>query len=522
MSDFAVDALAEFGLNKDTTDYRLRPEEWTDLLNIRPVSNKLQRLLGHSRTFGTPPVAPVHWFPVVTGAAHEWIWMSLLAAYVWDGTNHIDLSPIGGFNAGKAADWQATMLGGIPIINNGIDKPHFWDYNTANDFAVLTNWNANTRAKVVRAIGNFLFYANTTVSGVRRPHRVGWGHPAAPGALPSSYDPTDTTKDTGEFDLTDMESGEILEMLPLKGRMFVYKEAATHVLRFGGGQNIWNRDDFLVTSGILAPRCGGITGDGQRHFIVSQDNIIVHDGAKATELLDRRLKRWLFNNIDPVAYGTSFVFTNPRFKEMWFCYPEPGATRPTRALGWNYESDIPGKFFEADVPYTWGSSGTIETAGGDTWDTVTGTWDAQTAVWSQIQRRRTIVGYEPAARFYLMDDGKTRDGASYTARAARTALAVEGRTKDGEPIVDFKSKKLCTRCWIRGEGENFNFRIGVQDQIPGPVTYGDFISFNPNVDFYVDFEVEGRALSVEFSSSADVDWSISGYTLEIFPTGNFG
>lgn len=521
MSDFAVDNVADFGLNKDTTDYRLKPEEWTDLLNVRPVSNKLSRLKGHETTFGTPPQAPAHWFPIITGAAHWWIWMSLAKAYVWDGTNHTDLSPVGGFNAGKAGDWQATVLGGIPIINNGVDTPHSWNLNTVNDFEVLANWDANRRAKVVRALGPWLFYGNVTESSVRLPHRVGWSHPAEPGSLPNSYDPNDPTKDSREGDLTDVDAGEILDMLPLKGRMYVYKEAASHVLSFAGGQSVWRRDDFLVTSGILAPRCVGITGDGQLHFVVSQDNILVHDGARATELLDRRLKRWLFNNIDPVNYGTSFVFTNPRFKEMWFCYPEPGASRPTRALGWNYELGQPGKFFEADVPYTYGSSGSIETAGGDTWATVTGTWDDQTAVWSQVQRRRTIVGYEPASKFYLMDEGLDRDGVTYPARAQRTALAVEGRTKDGEPIVDFKSKKFSKRCWVRGEGDSFNVRIGMQDRIPGPVTFSDFLPFNPSTDLYVDFTVEGRALSIEFSSTEAIDWSLAGYTLEIDPVGTF-
>lgn len=522
MADFAVDALAEFGLNKDTTPYRLKPEEWTDLINVRIESNKLSRLLGHTATFGTPPVAPAHWFPLVTGAAHIWIWMSLAKAYTWDGSVHTDLTPVADFTTAKAADWQATIMNGIPVINNGVQRPHYWDFNLGNNFAVLPNWDANTIAKVVRALGPFLFYANLTVSGNRRPHRVGWSHPAVPGSLPTSYDTSDLTKDTGEFDLSDQESGEILEMLPLKGNMYVYKEAATHRLTFVGGQNVWDRKDFLTTSGLLAPRCVGITGDGQRHFVVSQDNILVHDGARATELLDGRLKRWLFKNIDPVSYGTSFVFTNPRFKEMWLCYPEPGATRPTRALIWNYEINEPGKFFESDVPYTWGSAGTIETAGGEKWDTITGSWEEQTGVWSQIQRRRTVVGYEPASKFYLLDEGLTRDGNNFNSTAQRVSLAVEGRTKDGEPIVDFKSKKLSTRCWIRGEGTQFNFRIGSQQRVDAAPTFGNFLPFSPDVDLYVDYQVEGRALSIEFSSSAPGEWSVSGYTLEIFPIGNFG
>lgn len=527
MADFAVDAIADFGLNKDISDYRLKPEEWTDLLNMRFEGRKLSRLLGHQSTFGTPPVAPVHWFPIVTGAAHQWVWMSLAKAKVWDGTNHVDITPgAGDFTTTRAADWQATMLGGIPIINNNTQRPHFWTLNPVDNFEVLPNWNANMLVKVIRALGPFLMYGNVTLSGDRFPHLVGWSHPAEPGTLPSSYDPDDPEKDAGQFELSDQEAGEILEMLPLKGRMYVYKEAASHVLSYIGGQNIWERKDFLTTAGILAARCAGITGDGQRHFVVTQDDIITHDGARGGTILEPRLKRWLFHNIDPVSYGTSFVFTNPRFKEMWFCYPENGAARPTRALIWNYEGAEAGRFFEADVPYTWGSAGTLETAGGDTWDSVIGSWDVQITQWSEVQRRRTIVGYEPATKFYLMDEGNTRDGSSYNALARRTALAVEGRTKDGEPIVDYKSKKLLTRCWIRAEGDSFNARFGAQQRVPATVTYGpvftDFFAFDPNEDLYVDPVIEGRAVTVEFSSTEPSEWSISGYTLEISPTGVFG
>lgn len=524
--DVAIDKVDAIGLIRDDSPFKLPPEAWTDLLNMRFADGKVRRLLGYSSTFGAPPVSPGFAMPVTSGSVYYWLWASLGKIYVWDGVSNTDITRAAGgdYGATQYYEWNGTNIGGIPILNNGVDVPQYWStFNVGQKMQPLTNWNAAVRANVIRALGNFLVMFNLSVSSARKPHRVRWSHSADPGTLPTSYDETDDTKDTGEVDLNDVESGVILDALPLRGRMFIYKENATWVMRFIGGDFVFDFDPFLETSGILAPRCVGITGDGQYHFVVSQDNIVVHDGQKATGLLNRRMRRNLFSRIDPTNYRTSYVYTVPQFHEIRFAYPEIGSSVPNREVIWNYEEGIPGKLSESDQSLTYATSGTIEAASGDTWAGITGSWDANSDVWSQVLRRRTVGMRASASKFYLIDDGLTRDGATFAARAQRTALSVLGRQRDGQPIVDFNRFKMCHRIWPRAEGGPINVRLGSQQTVRDGVAWGSAQVFDPNSEMYEDFEppVEGRALGVEFSTSDPVDWALDGYTLEVNPTGMF-
>lgn len=525
MVDIPIDKVDLIGLIKDDSNFKLPPEAWTDLFNCRFADGKVRRLLGRSATFGTPTIAPVFVMPVTSGSAYFWMYPSLTKVHVWDGAAHSDITRAAGGNyaATNVYDWNGTNLQGIPILNNGVDIPQFWaTVSAGTDLANLTNWDSAVRTKVVRALGNFLVAFNLTISGVNKPHRVRWSHSAEPGTLPTSYDVLDDTKDTGEVDLNDVESGIILDALPLKGRMFIYKENATWVMRYIGGDFIFDFDPFLETSGILAPRCVGITADGQYHFVVTQDNIIVHDGVKAIPLLNRRMRRNLFSRIDATNYRTSYVYTDPQFNEVHFCYPESGSAVPNRELIWNYENGLPGRLSEGDESLTYATSGTVEVASQETWNSAVGTWDADTENWGQLLRRQVIGLKNTTSKFYLMNDGLTRDGTPFIARAQRTALALS-QTKDGEIVNDFTQFKMAHRLWTRAEGGPINVRIGAQAMVNSGVSWSTPQSFDPASEMYEDFDpVQGRALAVEFSTTDSVDWALDGYTLEVSPLGRFG
>ena len=74
-----------------------------------------------------------------------------------------------------------------------------------------------------------------------------------------SWDITDATKDCGEIDLPDVNSGVIQEMLPLSNYMYVYKETSTWRGRFVGGRAIFDfgENPWLPNGWDAgAPMCG--------------------------------------------------------------------------------------------------------------------------------------------------------------------------------------------------------------------------------------------------------------------------
>lgn len=519
MVDVSITGLSELGVIRDAPAHMLPPEAFTLLENVRVMDDGIARMPGWARIWSTLTTSA----PIFLVQATEpdgsivWIYGTSTGLFAIDDTPTVtDVSGA----AYTATQWQATFLSGIPILNNGADDPQTWDFNYANNFQDLANWPANTSAKVIRAFGPFLVAFNVTVSGVNYPHLVKWSHPADPGTVPSSWDNTDPTVDAGENDISDVESGEIRDALPMRGQMVIYKEHSTWLMKLIGGQNIMQFDQFLARAGILTQDCVALTGDGAWHFVVTEDDIIIHDTVRVQSLLDRRMRRYLFNQIDGDNVSKAYVFANPRQKEMWFCYPSNGSSVVDRAFVWGYGvGGQLGVCYEADYPYPYTALGDVDTSSEVAWSAASGTWAAYFGAWNSSDRRRPVGVSTSGNRFVLLDSSLQRDGADFTSTISRSGLAIVGRRRNNEPIVDFKNRKLLRRVWPKIEGAPVSVRVGAQREIDGSISWQPSKTFTPGTDRYVDMIANGAALSVEFSSSAAGDWLLSGYDLEVMRAG---
>lgn len=526
MADIEVNDLASIGAIRDVDAYQLPPEAWSLADNMRFRGQSVERLGGRAQVFGTPGVAPHFALPIQSPSQTYWLYVSLTKAYVYDGSSHTNITRQTAaadvdYTASATREWNGTLFGGVPILNNGVDAPQYWSsLNTATKLAALANWPASTTARTIRAFGPYLVALDVTKStGTQYPHLVKWSHPADPGSVPSSWDETDPTKDAGEKDLPDVNAGIIRDGLPLRGHFYIYKEGSVWRMSVIGGQFIFNFDTFLETAGILAPHCVTITGDGTRHVFATQDDIVVHNGNSVESILDARYKKYLVNNIDTSNYLNSFMFTDAFRDEVWFCYPESGNTNPNKALIWNYKTGQRGALSEADVNFRNVIGGTIESASDTVWSGASGAWDAYLGPWSQSVRRKLVACGTDATKFFELDSGVLNNGGALLGTLQRTGLAMVGRKRNGEWIVDFKKRKLFTRLWIKAEGGPINVRVGSQESPDGVVTWTPAKAFDPSTQKYLDFTVSGMAIGVEFSASAT--FRISGYKPEISLIGEF-
>jgi hypothetical protein len=520
-----INDLGTIGVIADTPAHLIPPEAFTTALNMRVVNNGMQRLGGQERTFGTPPVAPHFALPVRTAASVYWLYTSLTKAYVWDGSGHSDATRVAGdYTAAQTRDWNGTLLASIPILNNSVDVPQYWAPIAAGvRLQNLTNWPSTVRAKVIRAFGPFLIAINITKSGSNYPHMVKWSHPADPGTIPISWDETDPTKDAGEFELPDVDAGILLDAKPLSETMYLYKESSVWKLRFVGGRDIFatGQAAWLTTTGLLAPRCVCTTGDGTRHVWASQDDILWHDGNQVKSLLTDRRRRELFDSIDNVNYVNSFMFTNPLFGEVWFCYPTSGNVQPNAAFIFNYlEGGNQWPITSADgINFRNAAIGPIQSPDEVLWSTDSGTWEGDDGPWSQNSRRRLVTCGTDATAFYNMDKGSTRDGAAFTGTLQRLSLGLLGKKRNGDWIVDFDRYKTADRLWMKSRGQ-MNVRLGTQALVEGGVTWTPSIAHDPSQRTYLDMgPVTGRALAIEFSSAND--FRVDGYSIDVQDAGGF-
>lgn len=536
MAIIEINDLAAFGQINDVPAYQLPPEAWTLVENMRYEKDGVSVLSGWTQIYGTPGVAPHFALPVKTPSQTWWLYTSLTKAYVFDGVSHTNITrQTAGvdvnYGANDTKDWNGTVFGGIPILNNGVDVPQYWaSYSTATKLAALPNWPSTQRAKIIRNFGSYLVAFNITDTGVIYPHLVGWSSPADPGSVPATWDYTDPTNEAGRNPLPDVNSGEIKEAKMLQNTMFIYKERSIWKMTFIGGQFIFDFDVFLEEIGILGPRCVCSDEKGLRHVVVTQDDIIAHNGNSVESILTDRQRRNLFESlINRETADTSFIFLNRLKDEIWFCFPEQGQAQPTRALIWNYKKGKGAISYASGITFRNAVVGDIEGATGELWSAGTDSWDTDTGPWSQFFRGRVVTCSPVNTKFYQLDSGTTRDGLSFAPTAQRVDLGIIGRSRSGAPINDWRKLKMVDTIAPKGTGAAFRIRVGFRDAVGENSTlqWQDYAAFDPNVDTGINVITNenitgcGRAVAVEFSADNSAAWRIDGYSMDVTIVGEY-
>lgn len=526
MPSIDINDLASLGVIGDIPAYQLPPEGFNFGLNVRYANQGIEALTGWQQIFGTPGDAPHFLMPVTTAAQNFWIYTSLTKAFVYDGTTHSDISrTVGGaYTATDTSAINGVVFNGVPIFNNGSDVPQYRANMTAGTkFTALANWPAALRAAVVRAVGPYLVALNLVDSGTALPHTVQWSHPADPGSVPSSWDYTDPTVSAGREDLSDVNAGLIRDGLPLQSSLIVYKDNSTWRMTPSGSTRFpFTIKTLFETSGILAARCVAMTGDGTKHVVLTQDDVIWHDGNNIDSILFERQRTTLFNEMDTTNYKNSFVFCLPLRDEIWVCYPTSGNVYPNKALIWNYKQGKKGSISFADgITFRNAAIGNIEGASDELWSDGTDTWEEDTGPWSELSRRRVVLAGTDASKFYNMDRTNQRDGVNFTSTLQRLSLAAIGRTRSGEWIEDFKAVKLYHFMWPKMQGGAVSIRIGAQEVVDGPTAWSNYGTFTPATDRFIDLgDISGVSLGWELSSSG-VAWRLDGYKLDLDVLGEF-
>lgn len=510
--------IAAGGLVFDQPGHILPPGAWTDGLNVRFENNKASRFPGDLQVFGSPIGTPYKLMNV-PGLAGEsfWIYFDLDKASVWDGAVHTDITrTVGGaYTAGFGRDWCTTLLAGIPVITNFSDIPQYWTGLGAGfKLENLPNWDATKKCKRIIALGSYLFALNLIEGGTAHPHKVLVSHKADPGSVPSSWDPSDSTVDAVEFELTDAEGGEIQDALPLSDMLIVYKNNSAHTIRFQGGTELWKRDLLFVNRGILGPSCVAAFKEGTMHFVATQDDLIVHSGTpgSSTSIVEGTNRKRIFDNLDIENAINSFVYAHPIRPELWFCYVESGNTYPNMRCIYNYV-DKTATFTEFSGLGI--DQGLVAAAPAGDWDSDSATWDSDLDSWDGAVRQQIIVSDPLLLKLQQLESGFTFNGFTFMAFLERQQLVWEGK------YVKFGTRVLVDRLWpkITGTGK-WNIRVGGQENLKDSITWSLPALFDPALGAnFVDIDppINTRLLSVRFENTEAAESVLQGYDLRMTP-----
>jgi len=518
------------GIVTDIPSYELPPEVWTDGRNVRFKDSKVQRFLGHTPVFDPPSINPLWLHALYHTTQAFWIYAGLTKVYATDMTTHYNItrqtaSVDVDYAATADKKWNGGSLNGIGILNNGVDPPQMWNPPSGSTrLAALSNWPANTTAAVIRpAFKFFLIALDLTEVGTRYPTVFRWSHPAAPGTVPSSWDYTDTTLDSGRAVLADT-SGFLLDFAMLGQNGVLYKEDSAYMMQHVGGRSIFHIAPLFPDSGIglLARDCVKPFRGG--HFLVTQDDIVVHSGSAPRSILTGRQRTTLFNRIDSTYKNRAFVYTNFVKSEMWFCYPEAGNTMPNVALVWNWENGSIGhRELGGNISFI--TNGVVSPPTGATnWDADSGIWDDDSEIWDlrtyDPANTNTIMARYDVAKFLHADKTNQFAGVNFTSYIERRGLAIVGRDRQGNWKVDRNALKYVKRIIPHVTGP-CQLMVGSHQTPDGTITWDGPYSFDPSVDREALVNVVGPYIAVRFQSATDGSWELANYTLDLEVIGSY-
>jgi len=524
MPTLKVENLGRVGFVADKEPIAVPPEAWTDVSNVRCIDGSIGSFEGHEK-IDTISVLPQTIENIKTGQRTYFVYADDDTIYSYSAGTETDIS---GYTYSTGGRWDSCVLGGVAILNNGVDVPQYWggegtavklDYDAVDDPDNPCKWDdVGMTAQLIRPFKYHLFAFDIDDCNGRNRRRVWWSHPAEPGSLPITWNITRADYDAGDAELSET-TGYILDALQLRDTLQIYLDDAVYSVTYTGRQDrqIFNFRNVTTSIGIYARNC--VCDIGGAHFLVSDGDIFLYDGNQFKTIADERVKDFFFNGINRSAYFRAFCEYYHRTGEVWLCYPSTDSATCDKALVWDKNTntwgqrDIPScldatfgvvdrksEYTWATLPYaTWADWGNNPVP--PTWTTWTMPLDS-----SPIYDSLVIAG---DGALYEMDRTNQADGVNMTCYARRTAL----------DIGDKADWHMALKLYPHAEGDAFRVRIGSQDYVTDSVAWSDYQAFDPNTDYKLDFRVSGRLHAIEFSSAADVSWKVSGYELDYEQVG---
>lgn len=501
------------GLNTDTPPYDLPDNMLTTAKNFRCDNKTLTSNNIFSKTFALKDNAPIKSIYITSEGGGYWVIVNktsitkILAS-------EMDVTP-DSYSAGSGPIVSVAALADIPIVNNSGTKPYFmlpssakfmplpWD--KSKDWAA-----ANQTCDVMVSHKQFLFALSITDNGIHHPTTLRWSHPADVGAVPVSWDPTDTTKAAGITTLGG-NGGNIIAALPMRDSLVIYRSNGISIADYVGGQYVWKIRHVQTGVGILTP--DAVADVNGLHFFVSNGEVYSFDGNSIFPIANDRVAKQL-NQIDEQSIQMLFVVHDQTDKSVMIFMPINNAKGCNLCLIYNYASNA---WTTIEVPPTkFAGYGTI--AGNiKTWDASTGSWDEAGNTWeanTSAPSNKTVVtiSTEDDSAYNLLSLKPINgfENLTFNSIIERTDLSI------GEPEHVSTIQRIYP--YISGVGK-VNFQVGSQMYPGAPVLWKPVQVFDINNERKIDIRTTGLYHAFRISSDGSSSYSISGLAIEYIDGG---
>lgn len=490
------------------------PEDgiWTEARNFRFREGAVEKIKGQRSVFGSASATPIWVEPVSDGLTTFWVYGNEEYLYATDGSLHALVSPISPATLTFSADARLGYTGGAfhgrMVANDAVNPPQVWLPGLGNDFLEISHWPTAHIVDVIRPFGDFLVGLRWNEGGTYNARLVRWSDRAAVGSMPGSWDFADPTNQAGRTELGQTHD-KLVDCLPLRDQNIIYKQFHTWIMQYVGGLDVFAFREVFKEAGLLTENCA--KAFGARHFAVTDSDIIAHDGNDAQSLVDKKIRRWLFNRLSTTRFKYSFVAADHREREMLFCFPEEGVDFPNLAAVWNW-LDNSWSVRDLGEQMAHASSGIVEAAG-VTFDEDPGEFDSgpvgifdeyEYTPWSQ----RLLLAAATRPQLLQGNVGTTFDGATIGAFALRQNMALS------RDVAQIKRVHRIFPKVIGAPGTRIRFRVGASDNQDGTVLMQGPFNFVCGVDRKFDCRVTGRFIHLLIEHNETGPLRFMGFDVE--------
>tara|TARA_R110000803_G_scaffold1850_1_gene6054 strand:- start:7030 stop:8568 length:1539 start_codon:yes stop_codon:yes gene_type:complete len=495
------------GMAKDINPTALPNEIFSHTQNVRFEDNAAKKILGHDAVFTAPAAAP--YFVInLTGATNYWFYATATKIYRTDGTNNVDVTRTSGGNytvtlTGKG-NWVGSIFNGLPLLCNGNDDPQVFD-TSSSKFVDLNNWPASTTCKSIRPYGNYLIALNMIESGNDLPNKVRWSDAST--GVPSTWVAA-ATNDAGSNNIGD-EGDTIVDGFSLNKSFIIYKERSTWLMNYIGGNLVFSFQKLFSDTGVLSRNC--VVEFDSKHFVVTEGDLIVHNGVSKESVATNLVRRTLFAELDGDNFKNIFTLHNIQKTEIWVCYPTVGSTHCNKALVWNYKlnafsfRDLPGILHIGTGIVNPGSSSVVWSGQSQSWIaySTSNNWGQRNYNPSEIS---ILMAGTTDTKFYRGDNGFDFNGSNFTMLLERKGLVLDGNTNTVKQV-----RKISPRFAGTGSAEIF---VGSSMTPDGTYTYKTPQSINPATQNKVDARATGKYIAIKFQNTTGTTFELNGYDIE--------
>lgn len=511
------------GLATDLPDYAYPPDIWTRGRNIEMQDGYAERARGFGEIYPGLITEPIWLLNSTPAGVSNWIYAGAQVIGATNGSTHADITPtvVDWPDNGDRQIYSGGICQGQAVVNPANGTPLWWDNALGNVMQPLPDWPAVTTAQALRPFREFLIAMNLTVGGVQIQDLIRWSDAAAPGTVPQSW--TAGPQSLAGSATAAYNPGGIVDGATLRDQFYIYKTHTTFVLQLIGGQFVFNTRPVFSTIGALAKNC--LIEYRGRHIVFGDGDVVTHDGVNVESIIDRSLRRTVFDNIDEDNFFNCFLAVDKQRKEIWICVPEQGGPGyPTLAVIWSIADNRFGFRELVRDPETPAvgihhiQAGLVSAALPES------TWAEKTTSWSTEGTRWRDAGIEPIEDTIVMADSRLKlqaldlqsdfDGVDPLCRVVRSGLDF------GKP----DRVKTVTRVFPRIDGTSgmlMRIRVGGAMRAGGPIEWGEPRDFRIGLDEHVGASASGKFIAVEFETDTAGRWRMPGFDLELSERGAF-